>query len=653
MKRRSIWFCALFVLLIASPNTPALSNGQDLNAPPKPTARELVKRAVILAEADKPQGAVASLRRALSISPHYLRAHIEYINIKTNFLGRYDEVQQEYEVLLQRHPRNAVYLMALNYRSNGLVGRDALKRVVELAPAWAWGHYAQALLLKETDPEKAVIELERCIAADGSAKEAYDLLIELQENRLHRIDGAIRTAERLAAQKEIRPTLRLSQLWRLRLVKANYSDESRRVLRVELSELASRTNEVGMLEAIRSAYLNLLNDSVGAELVAARIRRLDRTWMPERGWIFTQIHVNQSGVPRYVILVNRQIAINKQAQRVVGAIDIVPAEKIRQLQELLSAKPSPEMRRIIYEKIFQVAVRSRDAATVMRYGTILRGLDPDDSVLMSETARVLADNRSRFARALYLASEAEKRTSRFHSPRRPANTPQALLNEIFPETKQRAQHELNRAAILDTLGWVLVQLNRARDAEPLLRQAVKIAETEERLTHWATALQKLNRIEDASVVRDRVQSFLAESIKKKLIKEQIDNLAIKSIQGETFNLADLRGRPVLITFWASWCVPCRLEIPHLKTLFEKFKGKGLQIVAISIDEEAANARALVSDSKLPYFVSIDPTLGKKFTEQGIPLSLFIDKTGLLRYRKLGYEEGDEREVEFVITELLK
>lgn len=653
MQKCTLWFFASCLLFIASQCVLAISNGEELNVPAAPAARELVKRAVILAEADKPREAVASLRRALSISPDYLRAHIEYINIKTNFLGRYDEVQQEYEVLLQRHPRNPVYLMAVNYSSNGLVGRDALKRVVELAPAWAWAHYAQALLLKETDPENAVIELERCIASDGSAKEAYDVLIELQENRLHRIDDAIRTAERLASQKEIRPTLKFPQLWRLRLVKANYSDESKRALRVELSELARRTNEVGVLEAIRSAYRSFLNDSVAAEFVEARIRRLDSTWIPERGWIYTQIHVNQSGVPRFVILVNRQIAINKQVQRVVGAIDIVPAEKIRQLQGLLSLKPGPEMRRIIYEKIFRVAVRSGDAATAMRYGTILRSLDPDDSVLMSETARVLADNRSRLARAMYLAREAEKQTSRFRSPRRTANTPQALLDEIFPEAKQRAQYELNRAASLHALGWVLVQLNRAREAEPLLRQAVKIAETEVRLTHWATALEKLNRTEEASVVRDRAQSFLAESIKKKFVKEPIDNLTIKSIQGETLNVADLRGRPVLITFWASWCVPCRLEIPHLKKLFEKFKGKGLQIMAISIDEEAANARALVSDSKLPYFVSIDPVLGKKFTKEGIPLSLFIDKSGILRYRKLGYEEGDEREIEFVITELLK
>jgi len=272
---------------------------------------------------------------------------------------------------------------------------------------------------------------------------------------------------------------------------------------------------------------------------------------------------------------------------------------------------------------------------------------------MSETARVLADNQIRLATAMNYASSSEKLTSKFGLARRPANTPQALLDEIFPEERQRAQHATNRAASLDALGWVLVQLNRPREAEPMLRQALKTSETEARLLHLAMALEKLNRIDEASVLRDRARSFLAETIKKKFVAEPIDNLQIRSIQGESLNLADLKGRAVLLTFWASWCVPCRLEIPHLKMLFEKYKGKGLQIVAISIDEEAANARALASDNKLPYFVSIDPVVGKRFTEEGIPLGLFIDKTGILRYRKLGYEEGDEREIELVITELLK
>lgn len=76
-------------------------------------------------------------------------------------------------------------------------------------------------------------------------------------------------------------------------------------------------------------------------------------------------------------------------------------------------------------------------------------------------------------------------------------------------------------------------------------------------------------------------------------------------------------------------------------------------MAISVDEEPDKARAFAADNKLNFFVSINPSLGKRIAENGVPVNLFTDKTGTLRYRKIGYEEGDEREIELVITELLK
>ncbi len=240
----------------------------------------------MLAEADKPFAALAAVKRARALSPDYLRAHIEYINIKSNFLGRYDDVQEEYESLIRRHPKNAVYLMAIYYRSNGQFGRQFLTRVVELAPAWAWAHYAKALLIKQDKPEIATSELELCIDSDPDANEAYHLLIELQERGLQRLGDAIRTAERLAAQINIRPTLRLPQLWRLRLVKAQQSKEAKLALREELSQLASGTSELDVLQAVRAAYTNLLSDSANAKLIEDRIRQIDSTWKPERGWIY-------------------------------------------------------------------------------------------------------------------------------------------------------------------------------------------------------------------------------------------------------------------------------------------------------------------------------------------------------------------------------
>ena len=653
MKRRSIWFCASLVLLITSPNTRARNNGQELNTAPKPAARALVKRAVTLAEADKPVEALAAAKRALSISPDYLRAHIEYINIKSNFLGRYDEVKKEYEDLIRRHPKNAVYLMAVHYRSNAESSDQVLRKLVELAPAWAWGHYAKALLTKTNDPENAAVELQQCIAIDRSASEAYDLLIELQETRLHRIDDAIRTAERLAAETDIRPTLRLPQAWRLRLVKAQHSEESKLALRHELSKLANRTTEVDVLQAIRSAYVNFLNDSTNAKLIEDRIRQLDATWTPERGFIYTQIKTNQSGVPRFVVLVNRQIAINQQLRLIAGAIETVPSEKIRHLQGLLSLRPSAEMRRVIYEEIFRLGVRSRNVPVAREYGRILSHLDPDDSRLLSQVALVLADKKAHLDEALSFATVAHRLTGTFRSARRPSNTPQSVLDEIFTKGRQHQEYRKNRAAALDALGWVLVQLGRTHEGEPLLRQALHIEESEESLSHLAEALEKLNRVDEAAIAKARALTFLTESIKKNFISKPVDDLQVTSIKGQSLKLSDLKGRIVIVNFWASWCIPCRQEIPHLKTLFEKFRAEGLEIVAISVDEELDKARAYVADNSLNFFIAIDPALGKKVAEDRIPLSLFIDRTGTLRYRKFGYEEGDEREVELVITELLR
>jgi cytochrome c biogenesis protein CcmG, thiol:disulfide interchange protein DsbE len=638
---------------MASPVTPALSKGQELNAAPAPAAKELVKRAVLLAESDRALEAIALVKRALSISPDYLRAHIEYINIKSNFLGRYDEVEKEYENLIRRHPQNAVYLMAVYYRSNGEFGRQFLEKVVELAPEWAWGHYAKALLVKKSDPENAAIELAQCINADPSAKEAYDLLIELQEKRLARIDDAIRTAERLAAQTDIRPILRLPQLWRLRLVKAQQSQEARLALRQELTQLAKRTNEVEVLQAIHVAYAGFLSDSVNARLIEDRIRQVDPTWTNDRGALYTLINTNQSGVPRFTVLVNRQIAMNRQIGRIAGDINTLPVEKIRQLQGLSSLRLSPALRRIVYENIFQLAIRSRNAQVATKYGTVLNDLDPDDSVLLSQIALVLADKNSHLGQALFFSTRSDKLTAEFRQARRTLNTPQNIFDEIFPEQRQREEYRKNRAISLDARGWVLVMMGRTNEGVALLRQALQIEQTEGRLFHLAKALEKVNRLDEAAVVRTQARTFLAESIKKNFISEPVEDLQFESIQGNNLRLAGLKGRVVMLDFWASWCLPCRQEFTHLKTLFEKFKSQGLEIIAISVDEEPDKARAFVAENKLNFFVSIDPALGKKFAEDGVPVSLFIGKSGTLRYRKDGYEEGDEREIELVITELLK
>src|SRR5688572_6956276 len=172
------------------------------------------------------------------------------------------------------------------------------------------------------------------------------------------------------------------------------------------------------------------------------------------------------------------------------------------------------MRRVVYEEIFQLGVRSRNVPAARKYGSILSHLDPDDSRLLSQVALVLADKKAHLDEALSFATAARRRTETFRSARRPSNTPQSVLDLVFTKERQHQEYWKNRATALDALGWVLVQLGRTHEGEPLLRQALRIEESEERLSHLAEALERLNRMDEAAIAKARALTFLTESIKK-------------------------------------------------------------------------------------------------------------------------------------------
>jgi peroxiredoxin len=92
----------------------------------------------------------------------------------------------------------------------------------------------------------------------------------------------------------------------------------------------------------------------------------------------------------------------------------------------------------------------------------------------------------------------------------------------------------------------------------------------------------------------------------------------------------LRGKVVLVNFWATWCPPCRKEMPDLETLYERFKDKGFVVLGIS-DEEVAKVGPFVSERKVSFPILLDP--GRKvndmFVVEGIPHSFVYDREGKL------------------------
>lgn len=131
-------------------------------------------------------------------------------------------------------------------------------------------------------------------------------------------------------------------------------------------------------------------------------------------------------------------------------------------------------------------------------------------------------------------------------------------------------------------------------------------------------------------------------------------LILKDLAGKTHKLEDYRGRVVLLNFWASWCPPCRAEMPSMQRLKEKMAGKPFTILAIDMGEEAEVVSAYVNTLKTDFTVLLDSD-GKALKSWKVfafPTSFVLDGNGKIRYSLFGATEWDEADAVQKINSLL-
>ena len=111
------------------------------------------------------------------------------------------------------------------------------------------------------------------------------------------------------------------------------------------------------------------------------------------------------------------------------------------------------------------------------------------------------------------------------------------------------------------------------------------------------------------------------------------------LSGDTVATDQLKGKVVLLNVWATWCAPCREEIPYLQTLFEAKRGDGLEIVGVSIDARGSDESisSFVKEFGMTYPIWRDPDerIQSLYMALGVPASYLIDRGGVLRWRHLG------------------
>ena len=130
------------------------------------------------------------------------------------------------------------------------------------------------------------------------------------------------------------------------------------------------------------------------------------------------------------------------------------------------------------------------------------------------------------------------------------------------------------------------------------------------------------------------------------------DFTLATLDGSEKSLSDFRGQVVLVNFWASWCGPCRIEFPALKSIYEKYKDKGFTIVAVNLGEKPQTAAEFAKQFELPFTVMLDTNAGvaRIYGAYSIPTSYFLDRQGVIRELRAG--AMPENYVETIVAQLL-
>lgn len=139
------------------------------------------------------------------------------------------------------------------------------------------------------------------------------------------------------------------------------------------------------------------------------------------------------------------------------------------------------------------------------------------------------------------------------------------------------------------------------------------------------------------------------------IQDTAPDFTLKSLEGSNLRLEEYRGQVVLINFWASWCGPCRQEMPLLDRLHQRYVDTGFAVLGINVEGEVAPAQELIDKVPVTFPVLIDEgqLVSELYKLEAMPSTVVVDRDGVVRYIHRGYKPGDEAKYVEVVKELIR
>jgi peroxiredoxin len=133
------------------------------------------------------------------------------------------------------------------------------------------------------------------------------------------------------------------------------------------------------------------------------------------------------------------------------------------------------------------------------------------------------------------------------------------------------------------------------------------------------------------------------------------DFTLKSHSGENLKLSELRGEVVMVNFWASWCGPCRQEMPLLDQLYQRYKPMGFTLLGVNVEENTAAAKKMLKEAPVSFPILFDRKnqVSELYQVKAMPSTFLVDRDGKLRYLHKGYKPGYENDYQSQIRELIR
>ena len=133
------------------------------------------------------------------------------------------------------------------------------------------------------------------------------------------------------------------------------------------------------------------------------------------------------------------------------------------------------------------------------------------------------------------------------------------------------------------------------------------------------------------------------------------DFALKGSSGQNLRLSELRGQVVMINFWASWCGPCRQEMPHLEALYQRYESLGFELLGINVEQDRRQADQMLRDIDVSFPILFDDgnEVSELYNVIAMPSTILIDRDGRIRHIHHGYKSGFEEEYQSQIRSLIR